>query len=120
MVEVKFPGSEFSPRALYAAGICYSKADRQEQAADSWGKLSAAYPENSLVEESLYRKAVCEINMKQEDGAIHSLGVLLKSFPDGDYAVRGHYWQGVLHKNAERLKDAETAFKAAMKKKSKY
>ncbi|NQU40211.1 MAG: tetratricopeptide repeat protein [Lentisphaerae bacterium] len=103
-----------APRALFAAGYCWSRAGSDEKAVAAWSSLVQKHPTDPLVEESIFQKAMSEVRLKRDSDALTSLRELRRRFPSSSFTVDAAYWEGRLLQQAERYADAEASLRIVL------
>jgi len=110
-VSSRCPDHDLVPRALFAAGYCWSRAGSDEKAVTAWSTLVQKHAADPLVEEAVFQKAMSEVRLKRDTDALSSLRELRRRFPESAFTVESAYWEGRLLQQAERFADAEASLR---------
>ena len=113
-VSTRWPDHDLVPRALFAAGYCWSRADSDEKAVAGWSTLVQKHATDPLVEEAIFQKAMSEVRLKRDADALSSLRELRRRFPKSAFAVESAYWEGRLLQQAEHYADAEASLRLVL------
>ncbi|MBL7076607.1 MAG: tetratricopeptide repeat protein [Kiritimatiellae bacterium] len=114
IVSTRWPDHDLAPRALFAAGYCWSRADSDGKAISSWSTLVQNHATDPLVEEAIFQKAMSEVRLKRDTDALSSLRELRRRFPKSAFTVESAYWEGRLLQQAERFADAEASLRLVL------
>lgn len=109
-----WPEHDLVPRALFAAGYCWSQAESDDKAVAVWSRVVEEHSPNPLVEEAMFQKAMSEVRLRRDADALGSLRELHRRFPDSAFAVEGSYWEGRLLQQAEHYTDAEACLRRVL------
>ncbi|MDP6490859.1 MAG: tetratricopeptide repeat protein [Kiritimatiellia bacterium] len=113
-VSSRWPDHKLAPRALFAAGYCWSRADGDEKAVAAWRTLIQEHAADPLIEEAIFQKAMSEVRLKRDSDALSSLRELRRDFPNSAFAVESAYWEGRLLQQAGRFADAEESLRKVL------
>ncbi len=113
-VSTRCPDHDLVPRALFAAGYCWSRAGSDEKAVAAWSSLVQEHAADPLVEEAVFQKAMSEVRLERDADALSSLRELRRRFPESGFTIEAAYWEGRLLQQAERFADAETSLRLVL------
>ncbi len=113
-VSIRCPDHDLVPRALFAAGYCWSRAGSDEKAVAAWRGLVEEHTADPLVEEAIFQKAMSEVRLKRDTDALSSLRELRRRFPESTFTVESAYWEGRLLQQAEKFADAEASLRLVL------
>lgn len=85
----RFPGSGYTPTALYWLGNAQYASRAYKEAIESHRRLVSQYPTHLRTPEAMLAMANSQIELKDSKGAQRTLDTLVKSYPQSEAAAAG-------------------------------
>lgn len=85
----RFPGSGYTPSALYWLGNAQYASRAYKEAIESHRRLVAQYPTHQRTPEAMLAMANSQIELKDGKGAQRTLETLVRSYPQSEAAAAG-------------------------------